>query len=77
MARARIVATLAVVALAVGGLDCSDPTWNPWLPPAVLALATLAVGVQVLRRSIGLDPGGDHDLAAASARSPASWRWAT
>ena len=54
--RARIVATLAVVALGVGGLALLLPMWNPWLSPAVLALATLGVGVQVFRRSSGLDP---------------------
>jgi diguanylate cyclase (GGDEF)-like protein/PAS domain S-box-containing protein len=54
--RARVVAPLAVAALAVGALELVRPAWNPWVPPAVLAVATLAVGAMALRHSLRLDP---------------------
>jgi diguanylate cyclase (GGDEF)-like protein/PAS domain S-box-containing protein len=54
--RVPVVAALAVVALLVGTLQMVRPDWNPYTGPALLAVATLVVGVLVLRHSRRLDP---------------------
>jgi hypothetical protein len=74
--RTRVVAFLAAVALGVGALALLRPGWNPWLPPAVLAAATLVVGGLVLRHGRRLDPSRPRP-GAVSAGSPSSWGWAT
>ena len=54
--RARVVGALTPVAAVVGALALLRPAWNPWAPPAVLALVTVGVGALVFRHSRLLDP---------------------
>ncbi|TFV89087.1 GGDEF domain-containing protein [Blastococcus sp. CT_GayMR16] len=54
--RAAVLSSLAVTAVATGALQLVRPDWNGRTGPAVLALATVVVGVLVLRHSRRMDP---------------------
>ena len=53
--RGRVVAALGALAVAVGAQELLLPGWTAHVSPAVLGLATLAVGLRVLRHGRGLD----------------------
>ncbi len=53
--RGRVVAALGALAVAVGAQELLLPGWTAHVSPAVLGVATLAVGLRVLRHGRGLD----------------------
>jgi hypothetical protein len=48
-------AALGALAVAVGAQELLLPGWTAYVSPALLGLATLAVGLRVLRHGRGLD----------------------